>query len=569
MQVKYVVLRGGGIGPLLRHDDGALVVTDIEFSDFLNLGGITSCVEHNSLGPIVINNVRIIGIQAQEILSSNAAFSEVRIDNLSLQNGSDFTFGIVLNSEITLNVKNININYDDTSVSVLYGLVLNQFSDGSLINASDCTFRGAISDLLVDFNCSGVSGSTLFSTRIVGNNIALRLENALVLSPTWLDNATINAMLTDYGVNDDPTIKVISDLQVGTPSKPSETFLGAGGPTSFGLVCYQQDDLGFLTDVTSAAVAVQDFTFVTFTNGGQTNEMIYFGNQYRPFTGMFLDVFGSILPGSETAGTWEYWDGGAWVPLQIMVADIQAPHNTRSNSAWVGLPEESIRFGSMLNWTTTTVGLTTAYWVRYRITTGPLATAPQINRIRLLADCTRFGEDGFEEYFGLAAKTKTIPFSTNGVVPQNLQSPVAQTIPFSPNNSLNYPLAQFSNTAYNAAGGVIKIPPGLDTSRLINVVVYFYNTIAGGNIVLGLRSSRHVISGTINGTSAETVGSFTIGGGFFGNRLRSATFQIDPSTLRPGDIVAFHVFRDGAAPADTNNGTIVLVDIEFNGIFWY
>jgi hypothetical protein len=285
---------------------------------------------------------------------------------------------------------------------------------------------------------------------------------------------------------------------------------------------------------------------------------------------MFFNTFSTILPSSNTSGVWEFWDGGAWVPMSVMAADTGLPHATRSNSIWSVTTEESVRFGPMLNWTPTTVGLTTAYWVRFRITSGPLITAPLINRVRLLSDCTRFGLDGFEEFFGDALKTRSIPFTTGAVVAQNLQSPSQQTILFSPNNSLNYPLAQFSASAYNAAGGTIKIPPGLDTSKPLRVTVYYINTLAGGSIfILGLRSSQHRLNSPMTGIAPETIGSFNLSGGFFSNRLRSATFEIDPSTLAPGDLIAFHVFRDGASPLDTYAGTIALMDIEFTGTFWY
>lgn len=99
---------------------------------------------------------------------------------------------------------------------------------------------------------------------------------------------------------------------------------------------------------------------------GSTNDAMYFGHLYN----QFLRLSCSVIGGAGATVTWEYYSNNGWTNASVV---DETDSFTVSGSGDVYAPS-----AITVNWEKTTVGGTTAYWWRARVSSGSYTTNPSL-----------------------------------------------------------------------------------------------------------------------------------------------------------------------------------------------
>lgn len=149
-------------------------------------------------------------------------------------------------------------------------------------------------------------------------------------------------------------------------------------PEAFAANHYRFARLAYVWRFDSSAATYTDLNLLTvpfalFAAPVQANDILYFGAD-RPFDNIIFDLIG----GQGYSGDWEFWDG-AWTAI----TPATTPSWLRDSTAdLINAGVGSVTWATLTGWTTTSVNGTTAYWVRFNVTSVSSPTsAQQDNRL--------------------------------------------------------------------------------------------------------------------------------------------------------------------------------------------
>lgn len=422
--------------------------------------------------------------------------------------------------------------------------------------------NGTTYDVLVDSGIGGV-GSNFFAY-----GTKFRYEQ-LSFPSAYAANAEIYAVMHDLGVQNDPSFKIITELSVGSPEIPKEAAFGEGDSTTLGMFVFSSSSAGGWVDNTVAAKSSAGSTFNLYgsTASGST---AYFGNSTRVFPGFKVDT---VTPITGAQGVWEFWNGTNWQSSIIMSTQANYPYKSYAQESYKKSEPTQVRFCRCTgSWGLTTINGQSGYWIRNRLT-GSITTDPSIQRIKLHTNRTEINPDGLIEHFGRAQPVRDLVWHKNMEDDLVGSSPTDSTIAFSTNIDISPIDNTFTANALDGNGGMIEIPPGLNTSFPVTFEIYWYPTANGApsTVELEMKVSEVKLGDAINGTLPEQSFSSSIAVGTGdANILKKTSFEVETPNVLPGEFLAFSYFRDGQAgnTDDDFGSSIVIVKTAWKGTFW-
>lgn len=485
---------------------------------------------------------------------------DIVIDGLHVSDTAALGRGLDVNA--ACKVRTVSAVIDGATQIPAY---LSANSDGARIYINGTTLEGTLYDWFVDPAATGV-GTEIFAT-----GSAFRSER-LSATPTWIGNVTPSFSVLNEAVWDDRAQLVVGEFTVGVPTIPSESSFGEGDSTVFGMVVLTSNAASTaFTDVTEAARSPDSspFTFQGLTPGFA----IYFGNLARTFPSIKFSIDSLRVGGSVV---WEYWDGLAWTPVNIMVTDAEppAPGQRRKSHAqvpWENTDGEQVRFGLTPGWTQTVVGVTTAYWMRCRIDTA-ITILPVFERTKLGTNHYEINGDGSGEGFGDAIGIDELEWHKNLEDDLSGVSPGNTTIQFSANVQLTIVDNVLQNGVVDGNGGVIQVPDWLDTSRPVFLAFKWRPSSNGaGDVEIETYQVRSMNGNVLNGTLPQDLRTYILPV-LAGQRdvQMEEFFEFDLSDLTPDDTLALAYRRDATAGNlnDTFGGNVEIVQVRLIGSRW-
>lgn len=412
-----------------------------------------------------------------------------------------------------------------------------------------------------DILLEGGTSSTLF----VGGTVIER-EKVSQAAGTRITGSVSTRTSGDAGT------QTYGEGSFGTPDQPAEIAAGEGDSNTRNMFVLSDDGTG--TSFVNNTVAASSASGSTFSllQGVALNQVAYFGNTTRQFTGIKTNGGGTAIGLGAGAIVWEFWDGAAWTTFRIFVTDAASPYAQKASDAFaITSTADQIRFDTVTinsSWAITTVDGISGYWVRVRVTSA-ITAVPVLQRIKLGTNRTEINSDGFVEFFGAAEPLRVLPHvNLATIVDLQGASPSNVNINYSANVVLTPVENSFNNGAYDGVGVEFRLPNMVDTSRLALLRVGFVpSTNAAGTVEFTCTLVHIPATGAIlNGTLAEVVTSVLVPVVLnTQDMVYTARIEVDLSLFANDDKVVFALTRDarGSNPNDTFAGNVELFDIEF------
>ena len=443
-------------------------------------------------------------------------------------------------------------------------------SDGARLELYASSMKGITNDVNVASTETGTGTTFGFSS------LETRQEKFNDYSGgTWTNNVRLTGLWLDEGDFDDSGTGILGELHVGIPGKGAESSFGEGDSSTLNMYLFHSGSNGWV-DNTVAGKTNGAGSFTMFSDSG-SGATAYFGNSVRKFPNMKVDI---EVPqtGSIPAGVWEYSSGSSWVEFNVHNTNADFPYNDNGIGMFSLVENEQLRFEDIFSsistatWTTSSVNNQNAYWVRYRLTTD-LSSSAEIDRVKIGTNRTEINKDGVVEFFGTAQPRRNLQWHQKLNYALNGSAPTDVNITYSPNITLDYIDNGFTGNARDGAGGIVDIPEGLDTSRPVQLDIYWKASANGSpsNVELELDVVPISIGDTIDGALTETsYAKIETVGTSDANVLKKTSFEIDVSLLKEGEFFALSYFRDGSGGnADDNfSGTVEIIKVDITGYFW-
>jgi len=326
---------------------------------------------------------------------------------------------------------------------------------------------GTISGVGLDLHDSGVYDILVESTSSVLRMVGL---NASTDKMSFAAGSDITLIYTDDKVGD-KGMKIMGELNVGTPEFPAESVFGEGDSYTRDTLVYTFDTgSDTYTDVSVSASNVNDSLTVGFPSQSIDNA-IYVASTLQRTTnyvkhyGVKIQISSSFNAGSGVAYP-EYWNGTSWQTIAMMVTQGYGEFKPLANNLEGITGSYQIRYDWRINnnWTKNDpVGYgKNLYWTRYRINS-PISESFQLEQIKLHTNRSEINDDGFIEYFGRARPFGTLPWDVGLLYPA-AASPGNQDVYLSDTLDVGRTENLFVNGATDRIGFNAYLPEDLDTS---------------------------------------------------------------------------------------------------------
>lgn len=372
-------------------------------------------------------------------------------------------------------------------------------------------------------------------------------------------------------------LQLYGEGSFGTPEQPAGVSIGEGGANTRNMLVFSDDGTGTsFVDNTAAAASSDASTFSLF-QGTALNQVAYFGNTERQFTGLKTNGGGTAINLGSGTLVWEYWNGAAWTAFRVFVCDAAAPYAQKAMDAFaITTTDDQIRFDTATingDWATTVVDGNSAYWVRVRVAAA-ITTVPVLRRIQLGTNRTEINADGFLEFYGAAEPLRVIPqVSLSAVLDLQGASPSNAAINYSPNVTVTPVDNRFNDGSVDGVGIEFRLPNYVDTSRVATLRASFVpSNNTAGDVEFTCTLVRIPATGaTLDGTLAEVVTSDIVPIALnTRDETYTAELEVDLSLFSDNDKVVIALQRNatGGNPNDTFGGNAELFDIELECTAW-
>lgn len=529
------------------------------------------------------------GTQANTLLTFNGANAGGHIWTID-NDAADIDRYVDIQNGANVTLNNCRTTGGDTSIY--------------LNNASLTTNNMSITDanIGIDVGPDGFSILNINSTSVVNSTTYdLRVQNTssvLMGIGNYLKDSKINfpngapgngsSYAMSHFSNDagDEAFIIKSELAVGAPDRPSESAFGEGDSYTRGMIVYTYDTINGYIDETEAAKSFNESTFgfsdVTIDSAIYACSTLKNNGDVINHYGIKLKIAIAGVNGTGTAIT-EYWDGGAWIPFNIMRTEGNSPFLPKIGSlieATAGIYQ--LRYDALIdiNWVKNDpMSLGTDYfWTRIRITS-PITTSLTIEQFKLHSNRTEFNGDGWLEYFGRARPIGRLAWNY-GMLEAASSSPSNQDIYISDNIDVGMRENLFANNATDRIGLLAPIPFDTDISTPIRMRWAIRSTTNTGNIDWVVRWG-HTRSGDITYTSSssapdthpteQTINLVQASPATTGT-IEWNVVDIDIVNVNPrnadgtSDILWVTIERDGGG--DSSSGAVTLIALSADYLKW-
>jgi len=269
----------------------------------------------------------------------------------------------------------------------------------------------------------------------------------------------------------DEGLNILGELHVGMPERPSESVFGGGDSYTRGMKVYTFD--GSVYGDVSAEAASSTGSPFAFPNNN-INTAIYVASSLA--NGGVLHHYGikasvttaAVSGAGEIAA--EYWTGAAWVAFTHMTTQSGGKYLPYADQLFERVGSFQIRNNIFMDddWATNddpSYG-TPLYWVRYRIATAAITTAPVFEQFKLHTSRAEINSDGYMEFMGLGRPFARFPWDAGLLAPAS-SSPANQDLYLSDNLDVGRVENRFNNGATDRIGFLSAVPDTLDSSTPI------------------------------------------------------------------------------------------------------
>lgn len=267
-------------------------------------------------------------------------------------------------------------------VSVFHGA--NFFSAANGVHITSNTYDLLISSGLIDCTSSVIvdSGLTGANGRL---SIYAQMNDVFSYPYTWQNSDYTFEFTTE---KEDPNSESVSkqlhgaDMVVGEYHRGNSLTVGYGSSYKYGIKAFTSDstassttDGGNITDITAAVISKSGSTF-TF-QGTAANHCMYFGTTELDdggipllHTGLDIQTVSGDLVGEYAV---EIWTGSAWTQIGVQAVSDQEGYSYSNRLFLRSNSKEKILYGirPVNTWTLKSIGGSTCYWIRVRITAAP------------------------------------------------------------------------------------------------------------------------------------------------------------------------------------------------------
>jgi len=413
--------------------------------------------------------------------------------------------------------------------------------------------------LLVD---AGVTTGKLF---IVGGSGARRKISASI---AYLSQPSVEVTFQDDQPGDQAFV-FQTQVEVGSPALGRSSSFGEGDTFTRGMTILRAPDpSGPFTDITAALTLPGDPPTGLLPNTS-TGSTLYVGGS-APFVG-FESIVTQAMDLGAGAIVFERSNGsGGWDTLLIMVANAYFPYDQRAQKVFQAAEQEQTRLGEGLSgFAPQDVNGQTKFWWRMRVT-ADIDLIPLADQIQLTPNRTKLNKDGFLERSGDAENVRELLWHRRleddlvGSSPGNVVINFSSGIRITPIDN------NFVNGATDGNGGVIPIPPGLDTSRILKYrLSWLPSNNAGGDVRFEFRYRVAAVGDLLNVAQTDTtiVKVVTLPGGEQ-DALQETDIDFTIPDALPGERIGIAFLRTGADVADTYAGNVEIVDTQLFGFGW-
>jgi len=438
--------------------DGKTGGTAVSFVDSGHIGITRNSIKDCDVGCYINNSDAIVHIKDHELETDTSTID----DGFLLESGHITLEGIkVINDASVNNIVRvigdalptirdiesfssnvlIGIKLEASSVSNVYGISIVGAQDGIVVtDGVTGTFDNVkIFNVSQDgFRCEvGNSGSKhlTFASSIIdtAGRFDMNFECPNVKAFGWVSAVVSNSFIHPQAVivaqildlfSGDEAFRFISEIHVGSPTRPKE-FVSGEGDSHVGLLAYTSDDDISYTDIT-AAVKSNEGSLFTF-KGNAAGNSIYLSSVVPDSSGNPLPFYGlkTIVDTAAVLGAGnfsiEHWnDISGWVDDgNYMESQSSGHYYSNANSIFENTGSFHIRGPLLLSiesdpnltWDVNdpiTSG-TDRYWIRIRIK-NTVTTAPIFQQFKLHSNRFEVNGDGWLEYFGSARPIAKLPW---------------------------------------------------------------------------------------------------------------------------------------------------------------
>lgn len=369
----------------------------------------------------------------------------------------------------------------------------------------------------------------------------------------------------------DEGVKIVGELSVGHPYRPSESCFGEGDSSVLDMFVFSNDNgtSGTWVDNTAAAKSVVGSTFSMF-QGVAAENCCYVGNTERTFPGVKVEGLLPALDIGTGSLVVEYWNG-AWTEIHVMETNADPPFDQHADALFQTTGNIQVRLDDVTDWSLTTLNTVNAYWLRFRIVTA-VTTAPTAERIKCHTNRAEINRDGFTEFFGGAEQTRQISLSPLAILAGFSAS--SYIVDAHPDTRLQLWYVRRDNNKKDGSGSNFQLPRGLDTSKpIVFHVLWAKTTNAGGSVenevnLTRLRSTGgDVLDGTLPTQKKEHIADVT---GGVAHQTYESEFEFYVEDGLPEDVYYWTHVRDATNgnPDDDYGAATYLVGWSLTGTFW-
>jgi len=422
-------------------------------------GAGTACAP-DAASVLVIDGLALSLFLEYGVLSSVAGAS-VQVRNMTQATGSAVDLGVVvIGGELVFD--SVNLPFCNTA-----GVLLTN----TPATGQDLTVSGAV---------DGVSMAGTSSLGCCGAHVSGNVNDVTILDPSprlslsglvrveainapaaWWAAQRVNGLLSSPGA---PHVETaLGSFEAGRLVAPASVGLGAGLPTSQGLVVYRNtnDTVGAWSDITAQLIAT--FAAVDLFSAAGAGAAVFFGTD-DPASAILLDITTAASP-TTIALQAQYWDGLAWVACATQQNSELAPFVRRGGAPLFDAGRVWTRFerpsAALL-----TLNGSSKYWLRLNIA-GALVTIPQAQEAAVIGDGVLI-QGGALQYFGANQPALNLPSM------QLKARDFDTTLVPGPASNLDYATNQldvdpvstsFADLVVDKGFNVFEIPPELDLSK--------------------------------------------------------------------------------------------------------
>jgi len=392
-----------------------------------------------------------------------------------------------------------------------------------------------------------ISTSTPIHHQLDDNNVGAIFESSggRIDSSKIIHSANVQLLVASIDEKEnDQNFRIIGEISQGTPARPSEAHFGSGDSTTTSMTVQTNTngEIGAWVDETADAASPSG-SLVTMFPGVAAENTIYFGraNTFGGFKLVDLDTL--MVPGAG-AIVFEYWNGSAWVAVNVMETDDFDLDDVRASNVFVTNVngDLQLRTGDTTGWTTKNLNGITKFWLRVRISTA-ITTSPIFQQSKLHTNSFQIDSNGLKQLQGEAR------FVALDLFPRLEDlvgfSAANNDVNSSTNTGIQTKNNNRANSAKDGSGVTIVLPNGIDTSFPVKIEIRWSTINNGvGDVENAVAISKFSTGDIIDGTLPETVQNIITSLNAQQFEVQLDTFTFDISDLKPGDNINIGSFRD-------------------------